>query len=233
MYRGRTRDRDHHRLRSSGANGVDNHEATIGLALPEGEDSPVTVLADSAYGTGSFRAELAARSHLDRVKPAPIRGAFPGGFTVDDFVVDHDVRTATCPAGLTRSISRAGYANFGAACTSCALRTRCTANATGKSLWVRPHDALQRTVRREARNPQWLSEYRQHRPMAERAIAWLVRGNRKQSLSERAAGKFRSELTLVDRSPGAMTGGRRDRHTGSGQRRYHAQRAPHFRRAGG
>lgn len=161
------------------ANGTDNHEAAVGLALLEGEDSPVTVLADSAYGTGAFRAELAARSHIDRVKPAPVSRAFPGGFSVDDFVVDHDAGTATCPAGVTRSISPAGYAAFGTACTGCLLRTRCTANASGKSLRVRPHDALQRAVRREARNPQWLTEYRQHRPMVERAIAWLVRGNRK------------------------------------------------------
>jgi hypothetical protein len=161
------------------ANGTDNHEATVGLALLESEDSPVTVLADSAYGTGAFRAELAARSHIDRVKPAPVSRAFPSGFSVDDFVVDHDARTATCPAGVTQSISPAGYAAFGKACTGCLLRTRCTANASGKSLRVRPQDALQRAVRREARNQLWLNEYRQYRPMVERAIAWLVRGNRK------------------------------------------------------
>jgi IS5 family transposase len=163
----------------TGANGPDNHEATVGLALLEGEASSVTVLADSAYGTGAFRAELAARSHLDRVKPAPIRGAVAGGFTVDDFAVDHHAHTVVCPAGQIRKISRASYANFGVACRGCDLRTRCTTNATGKALRIRPHDALQRATRRQARNPYWLNEYRQHRPMVERAIAWLVRGNRK------------------------------------------------------
>ncbi len=161
------------------ANGADNHEATVGLALLDDENSPVTVLADSAYGTGEFRAELSARAHTDRVKPAPARGAIPGGFTVDDFIVDHDARSATCPAGVIRPISRAGYASFGVACTGCQLRSKCTASATGKSLTIRPHDALQRTARRDARKPQWLTEYRQHRPMVERAIAWLTRGNRK------------------------------------------------------
>jgi DDE family transposase len=86
-----------------------------------------------------------------------------GELVVDDFAVDHDARTATCPAGWTRSISRAGYANFGVACRECALRTTCTANATGKSLWVRPHDALQRTACRQARNPQWLSQLSRRR----------------------------------------------------------------------
>jgi len=86
----------------------------------------VTVLADSAYGTGEFRTELAERGHLDRVKPAPVPRPIPGGFTVDDFTIDHHNRTATCPNGLTRPISRRGQATFGGACANCPLRARCT-----------------------------------------------------------------------------------------------------------
>ena len=153
-------------------------EADTGLDLLDGEAGSVRVLADSAYGSGEFRAELIARGHVDLVKPAPTRSVAPGGFTVDDFVLDHTNRTATCPAAVTRNISRTGYATFGAACRGCRLRERCTTSATGKSLRIRPHDALQRAARAEARNPDWQNEYRQHRPMVERAIAWLVRGNR-------------------------------------------------------
>ena len=47
------------------------------------------MLADSAYGSGEFRAHLVERGHRDVVKPAPLRPAVPGGFTVDDFTVDH------------------------------------------------------------------------------------------------------------------------------------------------
>jgi hypothetical protein len=98
------------------AAGVHNHEAAIGPQLLAGEDEPVTVLADSAYGTGEFRAALAERGHLDRVKPAPVPRSTPGGFTVDDFTVDHDNRAATCRNGLTRPIRRTGIAAFGVAC---------------------------------------------------------------------------------------------------------------------
>src|SRR4029077_20421775 len=84
------------------ATGADNHEAAVGLELLDGEDSPVTVLADSAYGSGEFRAELAERGHTDRVKPAPVPRIIAGGFTVDDFTVDHAAGTATCPNGLAR-----------------------------------------------------------------------------------------------------------------------------------
>ncbi len=99
------------------------------------------------------------------------RAAVPGGFTVDDFTVDHAAGTATCPAGVTRRISRTGIAPFKAACSSCPLRARCTTSATGKSLKIRPHDALQRAARTTARDPVWQAEYRQHRPMVERTIA--------------------------------------------------------------
>ena len=132
--------------------------AADGQQLLDAELQPVTVLADSAYGSGQFRAELGERGHADRVKPAPTRAAVPGGFTVDDFTVDDAAGTATCPAGVTKTISR---------------------SSTRKSLKIRPHDALQRTARQAAHAPDWQAEYLQHRTMVERSIAWLVRGNRK------------------------------------------------------
>jgi IS5 family transposase len=161
------------------ASGAGSGDAAVGIDLLAGESEPVRVLADSAYGSGELRAELVADGHVDRVKPAPTRSAVPGGFTVDDFTVDHTARTATCPAGLTRNISRSGFATFGVACRGCALRDRCTTSVKGKSLKVSPHDHLQRAARAAARNMFWQNEYRQHRPMVERSIAWLTRGSRK------------------------------------------------------
>ena len=113
----------------------------------------MTVLADSAYGSGQFRAELGSRGHTDRVKPAPSRPAVPGGFTVDDFTVDHDAGAATCPNRVTKKISPSGWATFGAACTDCPLRARCTRSRDGQALEIRPHDALQRAVRRSRHRP--------------------------------------------------------------------------------
>lgn len=161
------------------AAGKGNHEAAIGLDLLAAEPAPVTVLADAAYGSGEFRAQLAQRGHIDRVKPPPVRRPLAGGFTVDDFRVDHDNRTATCPNGLTRPISGSGRAFFGKACAKCALHARCTRSRTGKNLLVGPHDARLRAARQTARDPDWLTEYHQHRPMVERSIAWLTRGNRR------------------------------------------------------
>jgi hypothetical protein len=137
------------------ASGTDSHEAQIAVDLLDSEDKPVTVLGDSAYGTGEFRDELGKRGHTDRVKPVPCRESVPGGgLTVDDFTIDHTTGTATCPNGVTRKISRTGIATFKAACTGCPLRTRCTRSRHGKSLKIRPHDALQRA----ARDPDWQAE---------------------------------------------------------------------------
>lgn len=169
------------------ATGADNHEAAVGVGLLRREAESVTVLADSAYGTAQFRAELAKYGHVERVKPAPIPRISPNGFTVDDFTVDHDNYTATCPNGVIRRITRTGNAVFGAACTGCPLRARCTRSRSGKTLRVGPHDARQRAARQAARDPAWQAEYRQHRPMVERTIAWLTRGNRK--LRYRGVGK--------------------------------------------
>jgi hypothetical protein len=161
------------------ASGIGSGDAAVGIELLANEPEPVRVLADAAYGSGELRAELAAAGHVDVVKPAPLRSAVPGGFTVDDFTVDDTARTVTCPAGATRDITRAGNAIFDTACRSCALRARCTTSAAGKKVHLRPQDALQRAARASARNVDWLNEYRQHRPMVERSIAWLTRGNRK------------------------------------------------------
>jgi hypothetical protein len=163
----------------SKASGAGSGDAAVGITLLEPETTPVTVLADSAYGSGELRGELAAAGHADLVKPAPLRSAVPGGFTVDDFTVDDTARTATCPAGATRNITASGNVIFGVACRGCALRDRCTTSTTGKTLHLRPHDGLQRAARAAARNTDWQNEYRQHRPMVERSIAWLTRGNRK------------------------------------------------------
>jgi hypothetical protein len=163
----------------SKASGADNHEAVIGLALLEGEDAALRVLGDSAYGTGDVRAELAAAGHVAVIKPIPLRSAVPGGFTIDDFTIDFDADTVTCPAGHTATIRPRRGVSFERHCRSCPLVSRCTTAVRGRTLQIGAHEQIQRTSRAIARDPDWQDEYRQHRPMVERSIAWLTRGNRK------------------------------------------------------
>jgi IS5 family transposase len=161
------------------ASGANNHEAVIGLQLLDAEDEPVTVLADSAYGTGEARAALAAASHRAVIKPIPLRRPVPGGFTTDDFAIDLDANTVTCPAGHTVAIRPSGGAAFQRHCRGCPLASRCTTAKRGRKLTIHTHERLLRAARATAREPAWQAEYRKHRPMVERSIAWLVRGNRR------------------------------------------------------
>lgn len=161
------------------ANGPNNHEAVVGLALLDDEHAPVRVLGDSAYGTGAARAALADRKHEAVIKPIPLRTPLPGGFTSDDFSIDFDARTVTCPAAHTVAITPSGGAAFGKHCRSCPLRTQCTTAKRGRKLTISEHEHHLRAARAMARTPEWQAEYRRHRPMVERSIAWLTRGNRK------------------------------------------------------
>ena len=56
------------------------------------------------------------------IKPKPLQAPVEGGFTVDDFTVDEQAGTVTCPAGHTVTLSRTRIATFGVACRDCPLR---------------------------------------------------------------------------------------------------------------
>jgi hypothetical protein len=168
--------------RLTAAAGAANSDAAVGLALLSGDNSiagPVQVLGDSAYGTGGALAALAATGHTPVIKPWPLRPVVAGGFTLDDFVVDEAAGTATCPHGVTRPITRTRHVVFGAACRGCPLRARCTTAGRGRALRLHAHDALQRAHRARAADPAFQADYRRHRPMVERSIAWITRRHRR------------------------------------------------------
>jgi len=160
------------------ASGPRSGDAEVGPELLAGEDGPREVLADSAYGSGQARADLTA-GHDAVIKPGPLRPAVENGFTIEYFTVNPDERSVTCPNGVTRKITASRTVTFGAACKGCPLRGRCTTSVTGRSMSVHEHDALPRAARRQAETQAFQQVYRQHRPMVERSIAWLARGNRK------------------------------------------------------
>jgi hypothetical protein len=162
------------------AAGAGSHDASVGMDLLTGEREHVTVLGDSAYGTGQALGTLDEAGHEILIKPWPVQPVVPGGFTIDDFTVDLDEQTVTCPADQTVALTPGGTANFRARCAGCPLAARCTTSRTGRSVNISEHFALQRAHRERATDPAWQNEYRQHRPMVERSIAWLTAGgNRK------------------------------------------------------
>jgi hypothetical protein len=153
-----------------------------GPAAGDGEEGAgLRWYGDSAYGTGELRETIRDAGDQAVIKPKPLRPAVEGGFTLDDFTVDHDAGQATCPAGITRPVSPAGTVTFGAACRTCPLRGQCTKAAAGRTLQLHPRDQLLRQARaRWAASPALREDYRHHRPNVERAIAQVAtsRGRR-------------------------------------------------------
>lgn len=104
------------------AGNIGDAEAAPGLL--EGEPADTEVLGDSAYGAGELRDHLLDRDMTAVIKPPPLRPAVEGGYTLDDFDIDEDAGTVTCPAGIIVQITR--RACFAHHCSACPLRSRCT-----------------------------------------------------------------------------------------------------------
>jgi len=142
------------------------------------QDEPLAWYGDSAYGTGDLRGAVADAGHRAVIKPKPLQAPVKGGLTVDDFAVDEQAGTVTCPAGHTVALSRTRVATFGVLCRHCPLRSRCTTCKTGRKLVLHPRDGLLRAARSD-----WAGlrkDYMAWRPNVERAVAQVAtfRGRR-------------------------------------------------------
>ena len=142
---------------------------------------------DSAYGTGDLRGAIHDAGHQAVIKPKPLQPAVEGGYTLDDFTVDEENQTVTCPNGNTRPISATRIATFGALCRDCPLRAQCTKSKTGRKIVLHERDDLLRQARRDFKNNPHLREsYRQHRPNIERVVSQVAsRGGRRLKLRYR------------------------------------------------
>ena len=158
------------------------------------------IYGDSAYGSGQARADCRDAGHDTVIKPGPLKPAVPGGFTIDDFIVDEEQGTVTCPNGVTRPMSSKRYVTFGAACAGCPLRARCTTAEGGRSMEIHPHDGLLRQARARARTGQFRQAYRT-RAMVERVIAWTATCNGRR-VRLRYIGATRNNAWLHNRCAG-------------------------------
>ena len=153
-------------------------DGPVGITLLADEPDGLDVLADSAYGSGDSLAALADGEHRILIKPWPLarnKKLADDQFNRDDFAIDYTARTVTCPNGITVRITDRGNATFGTKCRDCPVRTRCTSAVDGKIFIVSEHDQHLATNRARWRtDTDLVADYRQHRPMVERTIAWLV-----------------------------------------------------------
>jgi hypothetical protein len=168
--------RDRFRNAGDGAGPEPEAGTSADAGQEQKQGAGLEVYGDSAYGSGEARAACRQGGHDTVIKPGPLRSAVPGGFTVDDFTIDEDQGTVTCPAGITRQMSRGRTVTFGAACASCPLRQQCTVAAGGRSMTIHPQEGLLRAARAQARTEEFRRAY-PTRSMIERIIAWTATQN--------------------------------------------------------
>ena len=176
-------------------------------------------MGDAAYGDGDTRQAFAdtGRTLIARVPGRPDRKHFPK----EDFHIDLETGSCTCPAGnVTRRIRPLGtrttatgrthqlkaFQFDGAVCGVCPLRTQCVAAApgTGRTVQLHPQEALLQQAR-ALQQSEAFSEYRQRRVVVEHRLARLVQlGIRQSRYFGRAKTKFQlylaatvANLTLV------------------------------------
>jgi hypothetical protein len=149
--------------------------------LVPGEGEPTAdgvVYGDSAYGTGAHLAWLEQQRLTPMVK-TQVPTAPGGRFAKDQFRIDLQAQTVTCPARVTVAITPArrggGRARFGVACSVCPLRDACTTSLRGRVVAVHPREAELAAARARQRDPAWLADYRATRPKVERKLAHLLR----------------------------------------------------------
>jgi len=144
---------------------------------PAAEDERLVVYGDSAYGAGVVleRLEQAGADIVCKVQPP---AAPAGRFAKDEFAIDLEAATVTCPAGqvsVLRTLTDGQIARFGAACAGCPLAERCTASPNGRTIHVTAHEARLQRARQRQTDPAWTADYRATRPKVERKIGHLMR----------------------------------------------------------
>jgi hypothetical protein len=167
-----------------------------------GEDGErPTVYGDNAYGTGELHDLLADNDIDDRFKtqnPVAPNGRFPK----DQFGINLDDDTVTCPNGVTVEIRRNeaghGEARFGDACTDCPLRAQCTESRNGRSIKVSRHERRLAKARAAQKRSDWRADYQATRPKVERKFGHLMRhrhGGRRARMRGRT--KIRADFNLL------------------------------------
>ena len=173
----------------------------------------------AAYGDGDTRQDFADAgcTLIARMPGRPNRKHFPE----EDFHIDLEAATCTCPAGnvtrriwpldtLTAATGRThqlrAFQFDGAVCGVCPLRTQCVAAApgTGRTVQLHPQEALLQQAR-ALQQSEAFGEYRQRRVVVEHRLARLVQlGIRQSRYFGRAKTKFQlylaatvANLTLV------------------------------------
>ncbi len=148
--------------------------------------SPSAVVGDMAYSTAELRvrAQTAGTEMVARVPPA---SAPAGCFSKNEFRIDLDGKSVTCPAGRTtewfheRASGGGTFFFEGTGCASCHLREACTRRTPetmkrtgkGRHITIHPLEAVLQQAR-EAESTDRVQSLLRMRPVVERRLAHLM-----------------------------------------------------------
>jgi hypothetical protein len=143
------------------------------------ENARAEVYGDAAYGTADLVEKVEAAGFEANMKVQPPSPPRAGMFSRDEFSIDTQTGTATCPRGvlvvLRTSTDGSKVAEFSGHCDECPMRAQCTPSKEGRTIHVHPkHEVLERARKRQ-REPGWRARYRSTRPKVERKIAHMMR----------------------------------------------------------
>ena len=189
-------------------------------------DPVVESIGDCAYGDGATRQAFldAGRILIAKVPGRPNKAYFPK----EDFKIDLEVGTCTCPSGQVSTVKRQlkchsdgqggwqrpwGFIFDSLLCGACVLRSKCVAGKKGKGRTVslHPQEALIQQARAFQHSPAFV-EYRRRRQVVEHRLARLVQlGIRQARYFGRVKTRFQllmaatvANLTLVAMKMGMM-----------------------------
>ena len=157
---------------------------------------PERVLGDTAYGNGPVRAELAER-HVDVLANVPEGKIDDTVLGKQDFGIDLDANTVTCPNRQTVPIwtTAKGYsgASFTAAmCRDCPLKERCCPGRPRRQIRIMEHEHLLQAGRAALKDPERSEHLRRTRPRIERLLGLLA--NRYGARKSRYIGSAKARL---------------------------------------
>ena len=211
-----------------------DHDEALDLVKQAEENAGVVVaatVADCAYGDGETRQAFAedGRTLVAKVPQRRDQAHFPK----DDFRIDLETMTCTCPAGQecrtvaaigsgrrygAPGVALRGFRFDAATCDACPLRPSCVRARPGRGrlVMLHPREALLQAARTFQRSPAF-APYRRLRQAAEHRLARLVQlGVRQARYVGRTKTLFQlllaatvANLTLVASAAGLMRGHRR------------------------
>ncbi len=142
------------------------------------DGEPLTVYGDAAYGSGVLLEGLEAAG-VSAMTKVPGASAPGGMFSKEQFIVDSDAGTVTCPNNQSTPIKvnkkGVGKAAFGDLCARCPLADQCTTSKRGRTISVGRYQTKLARAREAQKDPAWKADYRATRPKVERKIGHLMR----------------------------------------------------------